>query len=783
MKTSASFLIWVLFVSAQFPAPVRGQTGMAATVVDPEGNPVPSVYVSAEAQPGMLTNADGQFALTENTFPGSLRLQHPAYRTRRVTLSQDSANPTIQLEPLRYTSSDVDMTGEEVVRRVRVQRGRQPDMSGGRSYSLFLLQSEEDIAFAEEVWGRISMDADHGMSEQIIESQREPARLEGVSMARRHPPRSFYQGTVPVHGFRFIGPLHEQAARYYDFEIVATANDEESRIFEVRVAPRTRLQPVFEGIMHVRDKTFTLKDVRLRVSDSVLLEPPVSEHDVTFWQQYAAIDGAHAPIDWHVAGSLAAGIPGLALPNIRFEQHTVLNGVRSRERSRLLTEQEQRALQPRAGSDDIASLFPPRGFLTVLQPLTSWLLDFDLGLFEREAAPEASSRPALWRRAGLAAWFNRSEALHVEVTPELPISRRGTTGVTLGYSTGLARWTYGGYASWRVGPEREGRIGVSYHQGIEPRYGRGRPGERFENGMDMLGLGNLTPDEDYFDYYGRERLHIEAGYTRPDDDMQLSLSFRDERHFSVRKTTNFHLYGDVDPFGDVLLVGGIWDYPDVYRSNPPVDEGRLRSLAVRWGWLDGRTYLAGPGRRGVRAGVEYSPQGYLGDFEFARVEMEAAWHVNTFLPRRRSPGQLNLLVQAGTSTGQLPLQRLFSIYSDKSPYHDFGILNTVGVQPYQGEHYVALFWHHDFRTLPFEVLGLHGLARQGLRLALLGGHGRTWLSPSWRANRPFQPLTPDGIHHEIGIALHGIFGVVSIDLTKRLDGPGFDWGIDVEHIL
>lgn len=784
MKTCINFLIWVLLASVPLSVPVQGQIRTAATVIDPDGSPVPSVYVSSEAHRGVLTNADGQFALTRDTYPISLRLQHPAYRTRRVTLTEEGGGTTIRLEPLTYDASDVGITGEEVVRRVRDQlRERQAEMPGNRSYSLFLLQNEDDIVIAEEVWGRIYGQTDYGINERTVTRQREPAEFTGVSMAQYHPPRSFYEGTVSINDFQFIGPLHETASRYYDFEVAGTAGNKGNRIFEIRVVPRTRLQPVFEGVMHVCAETFTLKDVRLRVSDSVLLEPPVSEHDITFWQQYATSDGVHAPVDWHVAGTLTAAITGLAIPNIQFEQHTVLRGAGSDERPRLLTEQEERALQPGAGSDDIADAFPPTGFLTVLQPLTSWLLDYDLSLFEREARTEAPSGPMLWRRANPAAWFNRSEALHVEVAPELPVSQRGTTGVTLGYSTGPAMWTYGGHASWAVGPKSEGRIGASYRRGIEPRYGRGRPGERFETGMDMLGLGNLTPDEDYFDYYGRERLHIETAYAGREHDMRLSLSFRDERHFSVRKTTDFHLYGDVDPFGDFLLIGGIWDYPDVYRRNPPIDEGRLRSLGMEWGWLDGRGYLARPGRRGVRAAVEYSPRGYLGDFHFARVEMEAAWHVNTLLSRRPNPGQLDLLVQAGTSAGQLPLQRLFSIYSDKSPYHDFGILNTVGVQPYQGEHYLALFWHHDFQTLPFEWLGLHGLARQGLRLALLGGHGRTWLSPDWRADRPFQPLTPEGMHHEVGIALHGILGVVSVDLTKRLDGPGFDWGIDVEHIL
>lgn len=82
---------------------------------------------------------------------------------------------------------------------------------------------------------------------------------------------------------------------------------------------------------------------------------------------------------------------------------------------------------------------------------------------------------------------------------------------------------------------------------------------------------------------------------------------------------------------------------------------------------------------------------------------------------------------------------------------------------------------HNFRTIPFEILGLQPLVDRGWGIILFGGAGYT------NANRDFSEsvMLTDGIHTEAGISLNSIFGVLRVDFAKRLDAPGAFIGISL----
>ena len=67
---------------------------------------------------------------------------------------------------------------------------------------------------------------------------------------------------------------------------------------------------------------------------------------------------------------------------------------------------------------------------------------------------------------------------------------------------------------------------------------------------------------------------------------------------------------------------------------------------------------------------------------------------------------------------------------------------------------MALFWEHNFRTVPFEHLGAWGLVRRGMRLIVYGASGHTWHEGITSTLRS----TP-GWHHEVGASLI-LYGIV-----------------------
>jgi hypothetical protein len=233
-----------------------------------------------------------------------------------------------------------------------------------------------------------------------------------------------------------------------------------------------------------------------------------------------------------------------------------------------------------------------------------------------------------------------------------------------------------------------------------------------------------------------------------------------EVHRSVRATSGYDIFGR----------------NELPLFNPLIPEGDLRSLGaeVTVGNVSEGIGAALAGARGLRVRIEAGDEALGSDFDFVRTEAVAAWRVPTFLRRRLFPNTLDLRLAAGLSGGDLPLQRHFGIDGTVLGYAPHGVFRSLRSRPAEGDRYVAASWEHDFRTVPFELLGLEALAARSVGLSVHGAHGRTWLDgfdPGRLALWVVEPT--DGWVHELGVSLHGGFLLpVRLDLTYRLDDPG-----------
>jgi hypothetical protein len=189
----------------------------------------------------------------------------------------------------------------------------------------------------------------------------------------------------------------------------------------------------------------------------------------------------------------------------------------------------------------------------------------------------------------------------------------------------------------------------------------------------------------------------------------------------------------------------------------------------------------------VQATVEHSTSAAGSDFDFTRFGVVADARIETFFQRRLLPNALDLRLDAGASLGTLPLQRFGVIEASPLPYTPFGALRTLDDRPYQGAHHAALFWEHNFRTVPFELIGWQAPVDQDIELIVHGGHGRTWIGDDAEQRllrRGVALRQADGLHHELGLSVNGLLeDTLRLDLTKRLDARGFSVGVSVLRFL
>jgi len=277
-------------------------------------------------------------------------------------------------------------------------------------------------------------------------------------------------------------------------------------------------------------------------------------------------------------------------------------------------------------------------------------------------------------------------------------------------------------------------------------------------------LGNA----DYFDYYRVDGVSLKADYRMRASRGHWSLTIRNEEHSSLVKVTDYSLL-----------------YPStIQRPNPAIDEGRMRSLELGYVLGGDRTPFAIIGQNRVEFKAEWSnPDIFNSDFSYGSYQIAIDRRIPTFYKRRFIPNTLELRLLAGTSTGTLPLQRFGVVDASPGYYTEFGSLKTHASTPYEGEHFVGLHWEHNFRTIPFEAVGMRWLARKGYSIIVYGSHARSYFSDerlhALQSRNDFMLSYTDNLHHEVGISLNGILGLGRINITQRLDAPGLRVGYAV----
>ena len=127
--------------------------------------------------------------------------------------------------------------------------------------------------------------------------------------------------------------------------------------------------------------------------------------------------------------------------------------------------------------------------------------------------------------------------------------------------------------------------------------------------------------------------------------------------------------------------------------------------------------------------------------------------------------QLRFRFAAGLATGTVPPQRYMSVESSASGAAMFGAMHVMDIKEFVGTRYVAFNVEHNFRSLPFLMLGIPFLYKNTLDLIVHGG-----VANAWGGNVHTQ--RPQGWYEEAGVGLSRILEILRLDATWRLSAPG-----------
>lgn len=788
--------IKLFFILCFYAGVSHAQLTIRGTVKDQEtGQALPYTNIQIEGTyRGTITNDDGLYTLTIKKMPATLIFRFIGYESKRVTITEGSSveqnillKPTvIRLPPIVVTSEDPAVGIMSRVIKKKQQWRSQLDSYKAKAYTRVGLENDTSIVSISESTSDIYWHHKKGIRE-VVRSRRETSNISSdMNFAFAGNVPNLYDDDVDTDDNLFVGPTHPEAHRYYHFKLVGERNLDDKTVVDIAVRPKSKLQPTFVGRLSVLLEEYAMIEIDVKTAEAILFPPPIEELNYHFKQQFSNFGKEFwLPVDCRIGAEVKIGMTGLHLPEIKFNQISRLTDYEinielpdSLYENQEIFQIDSVSVEQDTLLADETQLIPltareSEAYAKIDSTMTLWKAFRPTGFFARFINARADQREREERgeeQTSMMKWFsgirpsfryNRVDGFHLGLGYRRTITKNLSLNFTGAYKTGLKRWAHGGELKYRFGKKRNIFFNLQYINDTQVCI-------RSRNYPPMFTtIRGIFGSRDYFNYYWNQSVRGEMGISFSRIPVRFSLNFRNEHHTSVDKTTDWSLFKK----------------DRVQRPNPAIDEGSLRSVEVVI--VLGGEYIpwgaVGQNRLEIRA-EHSSPDLLKSDFSFTRYEMVLNGHIPTFLRRRLLPVSLDFQLVAGKAGGTLPVQRLYAMDGRLGALTPFGTFRALS-RPVEGDRYVGIFWEHHFRTVPFEILGLRGLAKRGLGIILHGASGRTWLSDQRQSNltKDFQCM--DSWHHEIGLSLNGVLNFFRVDVIKRLNEPGVFVGVSVARIF
>lgn len=792
-------LLIPLFLLAVTNAGMAQKT-IRGTVIDAQnGETLPSANISVEnTYRGTISNREGRYQLTipDSLLPATVVVRYLGFNSVSRTITRQSASQQdFRLEPSTLELGEIVVTGDDpaisIMRQVieRKQQWRQRlETYQAEAYTRQTISNDTSIVMISESVSTAFWDKEQGHRE-VLQSRRQTANIEasdnfaGVSYFP-----NFYDDNIEIAGFELMGVTHPEALDFYDFKLVDYRNLDDQVVYEIDVSPARKLQPLFEGSIYVLDREYALLEVSLQPNDVVKFPAPVKGFNTYYEQQFNNYgQDFWLPADMRIEGDVKISMVGLEFPTIKFRQLSQIrnyqvNGplpdslyeqddlftvdstsiksdslfVKAVESVPLSSEEEQ-AYSTLDSTATLEKAFKPSGFLARFVDDDD---DGDSGGDGLLSQVPGSFSPLLR--------YNRVDELHAGLKYSIGLADNLQLSVNGGYSTGYEEWGYGAGAEYQFLNTKtiDQTLGVEYHAETATQYQSAVYGTYFTS------LSNIFGERDYYNYYRNEGYRVFSEIEFDAIDLSATLGFNSEEHSALSQTTSYDILGR---------------NPRI-QLNPAIEEGQLRSLDIHAGYNLDEDYNFGVmGMKKIGLSVEYSDDAIGSDFNYTRYQAHINWSFPTFYQRRFLPNTLDLNLVAGTFSGTLPLQRIGIIDASVDHFSPFGTLKTRQQLPYAGEQYAMINTEHNFRSIPFEALGLHQLVNWNWGLILFAGAGKTWISDLRQQaildDTGYLVPAPEEVHLEAGVSLNGLFGLFRVDFAQRLDQPAFMVNVSVARIF
>ena len=775
-------LIGLLFFLLPYIMMAQGQ-GVSGKVLDSVSNkPLPYASILlAGTNMGTVSNIDGEFVLKLENGKYLLFISYVGYKTDSISISVPTKkNILISLIRQPIILPEVIVSGEdpayriirEAIKRKRINR-RGLENYEYNAYRKGVMRSAGKITMVQEMIVRgfklkNNIEKEFILKTHKTENQKKSYNLDLTSdLTNKHLP-DFSADTLDLLLNKVYLPIADNAFDYYDYKLLNSIKTMGAPIYEIRVTPRSKIQPLVEGLIYIEGKTYSIVKVDLKASEGVRF-PYVHNLKLNFKQSLERYDGYWLPNYCEMNISLGFSMGGLiGVEPVSFQE---VNIVTEYKINQPVPDSVKAAVMSNYGgfvSDTSQMKIPPKeissGKMKTLRPVP--LTKSEVNAFATIDTTMTIEK-SIKVTGALAAFV-----------PKNPGSNRNSDGNALGklsklifnyvylnnnrveyltlgakYNSNIFGETFytNSFAAYSTGMKKAiGSLGFGYSlsnsflSGVElevyKKVQEWQPLNPYSSIMNATSV--LLGFDDQYNYYLSSGYRI--GVTKNTRYLSASINFISDKESSLKEDRYLSI---INPKRFVI-------------PNPKINEGTDRKIRLSLQLGKSPFELQLMPVNGLLTELELSRRFLSSDFDYYKIILAGQLRMKTFYDELFLSPYIQINLEAGYLSGRYGIQQILSPISAMGFYSP--VTSFKGLKPYQfaGDKMIAIHIEHNWRTIIFQALGLNFLTNLDLDIITGAAALRIFNDSNY-----LPQLTQKEAYWEIYSGISRILGVINLEIS------------------
>lgn len=778
---------WLLILTALFiSAPdLFSQTyRLNGHVSDSEtGQPLTYATVQVkENNTGTTTNSDGAFSLELPKGEYSVTVSFVGYQSKssRITVPDDR-QLMLALVPYSVIMPEVVIgSGKEdpaygIIRKAIAKKAENREGLTRYSYEAYakkIFNSAGQIALIDEAFvdGYVVPDK---WTKEIPLATFKSENLKSkagrtINMTQMKVNSIDFSGEeIEVMGNRVHLPLADDAVDYYKYRLSDTRKSGDELIYTIEVIPASDIRPLLKGRIVIEGSSYALIGVELSNNEGLSI-PYTTDLSVIYEQKLNKYGRYWLPQLTRTVFSAGINFGGLvAFDKMEFDQiYSISKCSINADFPDSVQHQKKPGVNKYLTLADSAGISGP---VELKQSQIDSLRPIPLSLSEIEAFAALDSTKRLKNfikpKGTLAALVKvddgggdetQEKFSPTELLNYIDFSNSRVAGISLGARFGSsAAKNYIKYSGAAL-----------YSFGLKKTSGRGEIGLKLSrSGSSILSISGAA---------GVKRWQEKTQYPQLVNSINVTLGLEDNYNYLWAEGFSAGLQQQM-PLGFSIHLDGstesqssltaqyhhrIFKTNRGKRDNPEIINGRDNKVSMLIINGEDPSSLQIMPQNGFRLQLNKSLKAMGGDFDYWSMKASAQVRFKTIFRELFIAPYLLLKADAGYIDGAYGVQHILAPETSEEFLTSFGQLK--GSHPYEftGNKMVALHMEHNWRTVPFQSLGLNFLRNMNINLITGGSMLRMW-------NESVYKISPqsDDIYWELYGGISGIFGFIRADVA------------------